>query len=511
MRSVSFIFFLLIAVGLARAEDTNAVKDSRSVEDSLIVEDSHKVEDSDVIKPTTDFTKAESYEALPAGALTHQKKLNTNAFSHASANMSFERELDFKIGNAFFRRIWVSSPASTSTSDGLGPLFNARACQRCHIKDGRGHAPNSDDDNAVSMLMRLSIPKTEVTGVEDKTLTVGDPVYGGQLQDFSVAGINSEGKISIQYTEIPIELAGGEIVSLRKPQYDIKNLMYGDLHKDIMLSPRIAPQMIGLGLLEAIAADDILEQQDIDDINGDGISGKANRVWSSSQQAMMLGRFGLKAGQATLTDQNQAAFNGDLGLSTPTQTNAYGDCTNVQKECLAMPHGKDPQPGENATQLEVSAEIVQQVLHYTRNLAVPARRDENNVDVLAGKQLFYQSNCIACHTPKYITPRDTVAPEQARQLIWPYTDMLLHDMGEGLADNSPEGLANGQEWRTPPLWGIGLTPLVNEHNQYLHDGRARSLLEAILWHGGEAEKAKQIVINMTPNERRQLVKFIESL
>ena len=288
MRSVSFIFFLLIAVGLARAEDTNAVKDSRSVEDSLKVEDSHKVEDSDVIKPTTDFTKAESYEALPAGALTHQKKLNANAFSHASANMSFERELDFKIGNAFFRRIWVSSPSSTSTSDGLGPLFNARACQRCHIKDGRGHVPNSDDDNAVSMLMRLSIPKTEVTGVEDKTLTVGDPVYGGQLQDFSVAGINSEGKISIQYTEIPIELAGGEIVSLRKPQYDIKNLMYGDLHKDIMLSPRIAPQMIGLGLLEAIAADDILQQQDIDDINGDGISGKANRVWSSSQQVMML-------------------------------------------------------------------------------------------------------------------------------------------------------------------------------------------------------------------------------
>ena len=218
MRSISFIFFLFIAVGFARAEEPFLVEDSSSVDDS------RKIEDSDVIKPATEFTKAEPYEALPAGALTHLKKLNANAFSHASANMSFERELDFQIGNAFFRRIWVSSPASTRTSDGLGPLFNARACQRCHIKDGRGHAPNSDDDNAVSMLMRLSIPKTEVRGVEDKTLTVGDPVYGSQLQDFSVVGINSEGKISIQYTEIPIELAGGEIVNLRKPSYDIKNL-----------------------------------------------------------------------------------------------------------------------------------------------------------------------------------------------------------------------------------------------------------------------------------------------
>ncbi len=466
-------------------------------------------DDVDVVKPTTDFSKAEPYEALPAGALTHQKKLNANVFSHASANMSFERELDFKIGNAFFRRIWVSSPASTNASDGLGPFFNARACQRCHIKDGRGHAPSSADDNAVSMLMRLSIPKSAESS--EQALTAADPVYGGQLQDFSVAGVNAEGQIAIDYIETPVKLNGGEVASLRKPSYSIKNLMYGDLHRDIMLSPRVAPQMIGLGLLEAIAEDDILKRQDIEDANDDGISGKANIVWSAAEQKMILGRFGLKAGQATLTDQNQAAFNGDLGLSTPLQTNAHGDCTSAQQECLRMPHGKDPQPGENAEALEVSAEVVNQVLHYSRNLAVPARREESAPDVLAGKKLFYQSNCIGCHTPKFITPRVTAAPEQARQLIWPYTDMLLHDMGEGLADNSPEGLADGQEWRTPPLWGIGLTPLVNEHSQYLHDGRARNLLEAILWHGGEAEDSKQQVVNMTRDERTKLIKFIESL
>jgi len=465
--------------------------------------------DEKILAPTTDFSKPEPYEALPAGALTHQKRLDSNAFSHASANMSFERELDFKIGNAFFRRIWVSSPSSTKASDGLGPLFNARACQRCHIKDGRGHAPSSDSDNAVSMLLRLSVPKTGNTS--EKELIVGDPVYGGQLQDFSVAGINAEGQISIRYSEIPVELNGGEVVSLRKPEYTIKNLQYGELHNDIMLSPRVAPQMIGLGLLEAIAEEDILNQQDVEDANDDGISGKANITWSASEQKMMLGRFGLKAGQPLLTDQNQAAFNGDIGLSTPAFTDAFGDCTSAQTDCLRMASGADIQANPQATPIEVSAEVVDQVLHYTRNLAVPARRNIDDTDVLAGKQLFYQSNCIACHTPKYITPRDTAAIEQSRQLIWPYTDMLLHDMGEGLADGAGEGLADSREWRTPPLWGIGLTPLVNEHSEYLHDGRARNLLEAILWHGGEAEESKQAVVKMMPAERAQLVKFVESL
>jgi len=191
-----------------------------------------------------------------------------------------------------------------------------------------------------------------------------------------------------------------------------------------------------------------------------------------------------------------------MGLSTPLFSNNYGDCTNAQKECLDKPHGGNP---------EVSEEIARQVLHYSRNLAVPARRNVSDPDVLKGKALFYQNGCIACHTPKYITPRETEQPEQARQLIWPYTDMLLHDMGAGLADNAPEGVANGQEWRTPPLWGIGLTPVVNGHSQYLHDGRARNLLEAILWHGGEAKAAQQKVVDMTNEEREQLVKFVESL
>ena len=473
---------------------------------SIAITSAYASNDAEVVKPTTDFSKAERFEPLPAGALTHKKKINADAFSNASANMSFERELDFKIGNAFFRKLWVSSPASTKSSDGLGPLFNARACQRCHIKDGRGHAPASNEDNAVSMLMRLSIKPQNKEQQElidsRKELTIPDPIYGGQLQDVSVAGVHAEGRIHIDYEEQVISLNGGEKVTLRKPNYSITNLQYGDLHQDIMLSPRIAPQVIGLGLLEAIDAQDIEKQADPEDENGDGISGRPNKVWSHEYNKVMLGRFGLKAGQPTVNQQNQGAFGGDMGLSTPLFPNSYGDCTDAQKECLDKPHGGNP---------EVSEEIARQVLHYSRNLAVPARRNVNDPDVLKGKALFYQSGCISCHTPKYITPRETEQPEQARQLIWPYTDLLLHDMGAGLADNAPEGVANGQEWRTPPLWGIGLTPVVNGHSQYLHDGRARNLLEAILWHGGEAKAAQQKVVDMTSEEREQLIKFVESL
>ena len=472
----------------------------------LLITSGSYANDSEVVLPTNDFSKAEKYELLPAGALTHKKKLNADAFSHASANMAFERELDFKIGNAFFRRIWVSSPSSTTSSDGLGPLFNARACQRCHIKDGRGHAPASNEDNAVSMLMRLSIkPQNKQQQAlldSHKALAIPDPVYGGQLQDFSVADSHAEGKINIRYREKEVKLNGGTIVSLRYPSYTIENLKYGSLHEDIRLSPRVAPQMIGLGLLEAISASDIEAQADPDDENGDGISGRANKVWSHENNKIMLGRFGLKAGQPTLNQQNQAAFNGDLGLSTPLFSNSYGDCTETQESCLDKPHGGHP---------EVNEEVAGQVLHYSRNLAVPARRNHKDPEVLKGKALFYNSGCIACHTPKYITPRVSDAPEQQRQLIWPYTDMLLHDMGEDLADHSPEGLASGSEWRTPPLWGIGLTPIVNGHSQYLHDGRARNLLEAIIWHGGEAKKSQQKVVKMSDEERAQLIKFIESL
>jgi CxxC motif-containing protein (DUF1111 family) len=467
--------------------------------------------DVDIVQPTNDFSKAEKYELLPAGALTHKKTLNHNAFSHPSSNMSFERRSDFNVGNALFKRIWVSAPSSTQASDGLGPLFNARACQRCHIKDGRGHPPNNANDNTVSMLMRLSIPpqNTQQQALLDsrKINSIPHAIYGGQLQDRSVAGLYSEGKFTITYTENTITLADGEIASLRQPHYHFSQLHYGKLPATIRYSPRIAQQMIGLGLLEAIDEKDIIRQADPNDENNDGISGKAQQVWSHEHQKVMLGRFGHKAGMPTLNQQNQAAFGGDIGLGTPLFPNAHGDCTQYQTACLNMPTGNSNQ----YSNLEVDQTMTDLVLHYTRNLSVPARRNVNSAEVLAGKKLFYTQGCIDCHTPKYITPRHTSESEQSRQLIWPYTDMLLHDMGEGLADGFTEAGANGQEWRTPPLWGIGLTSTVNGHSLYLHDGRARNVLEAILWHDGEAATAKNNVVKMTQKQRQQLIQFVESL
>ena len=463
-----------------------------------------------VIKLTKDFSKAERYERRSAGAATVFKELNRDSFSHPSANMSFEREAMFRVGNGIFRKIWVSAPSSTQSSDGLGPIFNARSCQRCHLKDGRGHPP-APGEKSETMFLRLSIPpQTSKDALDLQThrkKTIPEPTYGGQLQNFSVQGVLAEGDMTIEYEEIPVVLNDGEIVSLRAPTYGISNLKYGPLHPQVLLSPRVAQTVIGVGLLEAIAETDILAGVDPDDLDGDGISGRANVVWSDEFDKPMLGRFGWKAGNPTVSQQSAAAFRGDVGISTPLYPYPYGDCTSVQDSCVKAPHGG----ASSEDTAEVNDQLFDLLIFYTRNLGVPARRDVNDPQVLEGKRLFYEAGCTACHRPKFVTRRDSIGEEQSFQLIWPYTDMLLHDMGEGLADNRPEGEANGREWRTAPLWGIGLTETVNGHTFFLHDGRARNLLEAILWHGGEAEKSKQRVVAMTREEREALLSFIRSL
>ncbi|WP_208352087.1 di-heme oxidoredictase family protein [Pseudaestuariivita rosea] len=462
-----------------------------------------------VTTPATSFNAAQQYEEMSAGAATVRARRNADAFSQPSGNMSFEDELNFKVGNGLFKKIWVSSPSSTLASDGLGPLFNARSCQRCHIKDGRGHPPEGPDDTSISMFLRISIPAENdslAEQIEGYIAMLADPTYGTQLQDFGVAGHPAEYSLQIEYEEIEVPLSGGEIAYLRKPTYTAANLGYGPLHPKAMLSPRVAPQMIGLGLLEAIPAADILANADPDDADGDGISGRPNIVWSAEYDQPMLGRFGLKAGKPTVREQSAAAFAGDIGISSPLFPGGYGECTPAQENCRAAPHGDSDERG-----FEIDAEGLELVTFYSQNLAVPARRDVDAPEVLRGKKVFYDTGCIACHTPSFVTHRLVDQPEQSFQLIWPYTDLLLHDMGPGLADNRPEARANGQEWRTPPLWGIGLTEQVSGHTYFLHDGRARSLLEAILWHGGEAQAQRDAVVEMPPEDRAALIRFLESL
>ncbi len=476
----------------------------------LTAEDRQRV--AAITAATTDFSKAEPFEVMQGGAGTVNKIVNADIYSHPAANLDFEGRQEFMVGNGLFRKDWVSSPSSTQASDGLGPLFNARSCQGCHVKDGRGTVPGFDpleQNDAVALLVRLSLPASAEEARQridqGEVASLPDPVYGHQLQPFAVAGLPAEGQIKIDYEEIPVRLSGGETSTLMNPSYRIENLGYGPLHPQTRLSPRLAPPMLGLGLLEAIHQDDILANAARD--HGDGVSGRANWIRDPQTGQQVLGRFNWKAGQPTVAHQSANAFSGDMGLSTPMFPRHSGDCTPSQKLCHDMPHGAQAHLGEH----EVPARLMDFVTTYSENLALPQRREVSDARVLAGKKLFYESNCIACHVPKYVTRRDAERPEHRFQLIWPYTDLLLHDMGSGLASDHAEGDASGREWRTPPLWGIGLTKIVNPSATWLHDGRARSLLEAILWHGGEAQPARDRVVAMTPAERADLIRFLESL
>jgi CxxC motif-containing protein (DUF1111 family) len=465
---------------------------------------------ADVTRPTTDFSKAEQYEAMQAGGATSIDPVTQDSFSHISATIPFEEEQPFRLGNALFKKLWVSAPSSTQASDGLGPLFNARSCMSCHLNDGRGKPPEGGV-SATSMFLRLSRPAT--TPDEQRAIASAevvnfpDPIYGQQLQDLAVPGLPSEGKMAIRYTEEPVTLGDGETISLRRPTYELTDLGYGPLDPTTTISPRVAPAMIGLGLIEAIPEADILAHADPDDADGDGIHGKAAIVRDHRTGKVALGRFGWKAQNASLRDQSADAFSNDIGISTPDRPDPHGDCTEAEAKCGKMPTGVQKRLGKE----EAPGPILDLVTFYSANLAVPARRKASLPATLQGKKIFYQSGCISCHMPKFVTRRDSADKAQAFQLIWPYSDFLLHDMGEGLADGQQVGSANGREWRTPPLWGIGLTQTVSGHSFFLHDGRARNLTEAILWHGGEAEKARDAFASLPGDDRQALITFLESL
>ena len=463
-----------------------------------------------VTAPTGNFSKAENFEATQGGAATSRKLVNRNAFSHSSSTLRFEDELTFKLGNALFRKFWASSPASTHASDGLGPFYNARSCQSCHLKDGRGHPPAEGETDFTSLLLRLARLAETDDEKKDlaslKKLALPDPIYGNQVQDFAIQGLKAEAKPTVTYEETKVILSGGEVVFLRKPTFKLTELAHGPLHEKTTLSPRIAPPMIGLGLIEAIHSHDIMNRADERDANKDGISGKIPVALDENGKPV-LSRFGWKATKASLHTQNAAAFHGDIGLSSSLHKNPHGDCTTVQQKCLSRATGVQ----KHLSPYEVSNESMELVNFYTAHLAVPARRNVDDKAVLQGKKAFYDLGCIACHQPKYVTSRNAARKEHRFQLIWPYSDFLLHDMGKELADNQPVGVASGQEWRTPPLWGIGLTKTVNGHTFFLHDGRARSLTEAILWHGGEGAAARNRFAESSKETRMKLIKFLESL
>jgi len=392
--------------------------------------------------------------------------LRKPSFMAPLANLSLERQKSFYIGHSFFRDPWVIAPSATADRDGLGPLFNARACFVCHPRGGRGRPPRHVDEPMLSMFLRLSIP-----GEDKKRGVVPEPVYGDQLQvrgisvknNFGLArkngvaqgdGVIGEAFSYVEYETIPGTFADGEKWALRKPIYKIRDAAWGKMHPDTLFSPRMAPSLAGLGLLEAIDERDILALADPDDKNDDNISGRANRVWDVVRGETVLGRFGLKASQPNLLQQTAAAFRDDIGITNDLFKEQ--PCSDHQTACQQARDGVYPNYG-----VEIKRELLNAVTFLGRMFAVSKRRGWDDPQVLAGREFFYQAGCYACHVPSSTTVNNALEPELAGQKIWPYSDLLLHDMSKGLADGRADFEATGDEWRTAPLWGIGLSEQIS--------------------------------------------------
>ncbi len=454
-------------------------------------------------------------EENPGGSATTRNSIDTReAFSHFSQGIGLEGEAKFKVGNAIFRKLWISAPSSTTSSDGLGPLYNSRSCQSCHLKDGRGRPPaaNFPADTAESMFLRLSIPpqtdEQKRLLAEHRVNTINEPTYGEQLQNIAVQGLDDEGHMHIDYKERPVTLADGTVVSLRHPTYGIDGLKYGPLHPETMLSPRIAPPMIGRRSARGHPRGaDPRPRRSGRQGQGRHLRAHERGVLASSRTSPCSAASAGRPASRRCASRRRAPSPATWACRSPLVPNAAGDCTKAQPACLNAPNGNTERDGG----FEVGGKLFDLVVFYSQNLAVPPRRNFDDAQVNRGKALFYALGCQSCHTPSFTTGKVDGQPHLSNQKIWPYSDLLLHDMGEGLADNRPEGVADGREWRTPPLWGIGLTQLVSGHTLFLHDGRARNLEEAILWHGGEAQAARDRYAALSKADREALIKFVESL
>lgn len=433
----------------------------------------------------------------PGGAFTSED-MSKNAFSHPGKSISKEQKNEFFVGNSFFKLSWVAAPSSTEGRDGLGPTYNAVACAACHPLDGRGKA-FSNNTLSIALLFRIHSLNAQATFGNNS-------LYGGQINPVGIDGVPGEGKPTVTFTPKTEIYDDGTVVTLQYPQYTFESLTFGIPKEPTFISPRIGAQIIGLGLLEAIPESVIAEQEDVSDSNKDGISGRRHIVLDVRSGQMVLGRFGWKAEQPTVEQQTAAAFLGDIGITSalfPDQ-----NCPPTQLLCITAIHGGSP---------ELEDKILSRVSTYAQFLAVPKARHASLEDYNAGLALFKTVGCASCHTPSYTTDGNATALLN-QNLIYPFTDLLLHDMGRDLSDTGNSDvllefldLSLAQEWRTPPLWGIGMIPIVNGHQQLMHDGRAGNVEEAILWHGGEGLSAKNNFKKLSITERQHLIDFVNKL
>lgn len=429
----------------------------------------------------------DGYDPRLSGGMATIFDLSSQSFSHPIPGLSAWDSHVHEKGDQIFEQNFVAAPAPLFS--GLGPIFNNVSCISCHHNDGKG-TPSFGAVNS-SMLMRVSLP-----GEDEHGGPVPVPGFGLQIQDRSVLGYVPEARVSVGYHDSVVSYPDGNTVVLQVPVYTVSN-PYIPLPASTLFSPRMAPPVFGVGLLLRVPESEILSHADPDDADHDGIKGHPNYVYDPVLGKQVLGRFGLKANVGTLLVQVASAFQQDMGITNPVfpRENAAGQ----------------PQVDGLHDDPELPDSLLNAVKFYVETLAVPARRNVTDPQVKAGERLFSQIGCASCHLPTLYTDVDVNFPALSNQRIHPYTDLLLHDMGPALADGRPDYQASGSEWRTAPLWGIGLFPKTNGTAYYLHDGRARSIEEAILWHGGEARKAKQNFMQLTASQRQAVLAFLQSL
>lgn len=441
------------------------------------------------------YLKKADRRALLGGDLTHFM-FGTRSYSQPAPNLPWQLETAFNDGDGLFARPFKAPEKAAYGVEGygLGPYYNNISCESCHRRDGvtDPHQPGS------SLLVRLSVPGVGSYGGPNP-----HPVYGGQFEDRAVPGVLPQGRVELGWSETPGTYPDGPSYSLRRPSIELRDLAYGPLGQDAMLSLRLPPPVFGMGLLEAIPDETLLAWAAENGRTGGPVRGHPNRVWDPVNRRMAIGRFGRKAEEASVLSQTAGAAINDMGVTSwiyPEQT-----CTAAQTACrTALPSGPPEKP-------EFETEKLDNVVTYMQLLGVPGRDHLNDPGIQRGEALFGQIGCSACHRIEAVTGGDHPIRRLRNQTIHPYTDLLLHDMGDGLADNRPSFEASGLEWRTPPLWGLGLRERVNGHQLFLHDGRARGAEEAILWHGGEADAAATAFRNLTAEDRAAIIRFLKTL
>ncbi|MCB1143611.1 MAG: thiol oxidoreductase [Leptospiraceae bacterium] len=410
-----------------------------------------------------------------------------NAFNKLAKNtQDQDRILKFGKGNKVFKAVW--SENSEGEFSGLGPFFQSSSCNGCHFLSGRGKRKVGFETKFSSAIFKIGTN-------ENFSSTLQHPIYGNQIQENSTSPqILPKAKPEVSYQTITGQFPDGEPYQLEKPILSVRDWNYGD-PGNYVASMRVAPFLIGLGLLSAIREEDLKKWEDPDDKNGDGISGRIN--WIKSTEVPKIGRFGWKASFASVSDITINALGEDMGILNSSFLKSNCPISTLLCESELKP--------------EISDSQLDDLIFYTMLIAVPVRVGIDSSSIQLGSDLFNKIGCSSCHIPQVKTGELDGYPEVSNQMIYPYTDLLLHEMGAGLADPFSEGSAGGSEWRTPPLWGMGLIPLVNQHEFLLHDGRARNITEAILWHGGEAEGSKNKFIHLSSDERKALIQFLNSL